>query len=251
MTLALTLVLVNSCSNIKTAVSKLTDKNQVKSKFKPMDIPKDIENSTADEHSSEENTVIISQSDGTNFFIGEDDYPLEVVTEKLESLFKKNPSEKQLIYLNASGYTEFGDIVKLLAAVRKTNVENVGLWVLPKVKNETGFNILKVKIPAEPKDSDLNTKPNPMTLVVVIQKDGKFKLNNEIVSADFLRLRLKQVFKDRETNVVFRQGTNDIEKTVTVKSSKSIKYGEVVKLIDTVTGAGASPVILQIDDLEQ
>jgi biopolymer transport protein ExbD len=42
-----------------------------------------------------------------------------------------------------------------------------------------------------------------------------------------------------------------IEKTVFVKAPRSLKYGEVVKVIDAIKGAGANPVGLQVDDLPQ
>jgi biopolymer transport protein ExbD len=48
----------------------------------------------------------------------------------------------------------------------------------------------------------------------------------------------------------WEEGTNEIEKTVFVKAPKSIKYGEVVKVIDAIKLAGATPVGLQIDDLQ-
>jgi len=40
-----------------------------------------------------------------------------------------------------------------------------------------------------------------------------------------------------------------IEKTVFVKAPRAAKYGDVVKVIDAIKGAGASPVGLQVDDL--
>jgi biopolymer transport protein ExbD len=40
-----------------------------------------------------------------------------------------------------------------------------------------------------------------------------------------------------------------IEKTVFVKAPRATKYGEVVKVIDAIKGAGANPVGLQVDDL--
>jgi biopolymer transport protein ExbD len=40
-----------------------------------------------------------------------------------------------------------------------------------------------------------------------------------------------------------------IEKTVFIKAPRSVKYGDVVKVIDAIKGAGASPVGLQVDDL--
>ena len=42
-----------------------------------------------------------------------------------------------------------------------------------------------------------------------------------------------------------------IEKTVFVKAPQALHYGEVVKVIDALKGAGANPVGLQLDDLPQ
>jgi biopolymer transport protein ExbD len=39
------------------------------------------------------------------------------------------------------------------------------------------------------------------------------------------------------------------EKTVFVKAPRALKYGDVVKVIDAIKGAGANPVGLQVDDL--
>jgi biopolymer transport protein ExbD len=246
----LSFALAISCSTIKTAVNTVTDKNPVKSKYKATEIPKDIQNSVPDKHAAEENAVIISQNDGYVFYIGEDAYPLEVVGDKLQSLFKKNPSERELVYLNANARMDFGNVVKLLDVMRKENVENVGLWVQPAAKSEPGFNILKVKIPAEPKDSDAVSKRNPLNLVLSLSKDGKIKLNNEEIYEDDKKEKLAKIFRTRESNGAFREGTNEVEKTITIKGTKSGSYANVVKLIDLAVGAGASPVFVQIDDLE-
>ena len=42
-----------------------------------------------------------------------------------------------------------------------------------------------------------------------------------------------------------------IEKTVFIKAPENFKYGDVVKVIDAVKGAGADPVGLQTEALEQ
>jgi biopolymer transport protein ExbD len=63
--------------------------------------------------------------------------------------------------------------------------------------------------------------------------------------------KLSQIFKDRESNGVYKENTNEIEKTVFVKGPKTIKYGEVVKLIDAIKMSGATPVGLQVDNLDQ
>ena len=113
----------------------------------------------------------------------------------------------------------------------------------------------EAKVPAEPKDEPIaNVKPNPLTLVVAISKETKgITLNNEpfgdVSDTEKLGNRLKEIFKERENNGVFREGTNEVEKTIFLKSPKSVRYGDVVKVIDAAKAAGASPVGLQVDDL--
>lgn len=116
----------------------------------------------------------------------------------------------------------------------------------------------EAKVPAEPKpeDQQVQPKPNPLTLVVAINKaDRKITLNNEpmgdVSDASALTNKLAATFKEREAGGVFREGTNEVEKTLFIKSPRSVRYGDVVKVIDAAKQAGAQPIGLQIDDLEQ
>lgn len=113
----------------------------------------------------------------------------------------------------------------------------------------------EAKVPAEPKDQqNVNVKPNPLTLVLAISKETKaITLNNnpfgDVSDTEPITNELRKIFKDRENNGVFREGTNEVEKTIFLKSPKSVRYGDVVKVIDAAKMAGASPIGLQIDDL--
>jgi biopolymer transport protein ExbD len=111
----------------------------------------------------------------------------------------------------------------------------------------------EAKVPAEPKDQPADVKPNPLSLVVEIDKEGKIRLNKqEMADAGATGAELAKIFADRARNGVYKEGstTNEIEKTVFLKAPKSLKYGEVVKVIDAVKGSGATPIGLQIDDLQ-
>jgi len=113
----------------------------------------------------------------------------------------------------------------------------------------------EAKVPAEPKDEQqVNVKPNPLTLVVAINKDTKgITLNNDafgdVTDTEKLGNKLREIFKEREANGVFRENTNEVEKTIFIKSPKSVRYGDVIKVIDAAKAAGASPIGLQVDDL--
>lgn len=115
----------------------------------------------------------------------------------------------------------------------------------------------EAQVPAEPKDTqNVDVKPNPLTLVISINRStGAIVLNNnetlgDISNTEPLTTRLGQIFKDRETNRVVKDSNpNEIEKTVFIKAPTTVRYGDVVKVIDAAKMAGAQPVGLQIDDL--
>lgn len=113
----------------------------------------------------------------------------------------------------------------------------------------------EAKVPAEPKnEQQLDVKPNPLTLVVAINRETRaISLNNEsagtVDDPTALTAKLTDIFNQRTTNGVFRENTNEVEKTIFIKSPKLAKYGDVVKVIDAAKMAGASPIGLQIDDL--
>jgi len=116
----------------------------------------------------------------------------------------------------------------------------------------------------DPNEDLSHLKPNPLTLVVSISSDLQLKLNADSIGSvndtSPLSQRLAQLFQQRKETRAYKPGmetrtdvpeADRIEKTVFVKAPRSLKYGDVVKVIDAIKGAGASPVGLQVDDLPQ
>ncbi|HVQ37331.1 MAG TPA: biopolymer transporter ExbD [Pyrinomonadaceae bacterium] len=116
----------------------------------------------------------------------------------------------------------------------------------------------------DPNEDLSQLKPNPLTLVVSIAGDLQIKLNQDsfgsVNDTSGLSRRLAQLFQERTATRAYKPGmetrtdlpeSQRIEKTVFVKAPRSLKYGDVVKVIDAIKGAGASPVGLQVDDLPQ
>ncbi|MFN2532953.1 MAG: biopolymer transporter ExbD [Pyrinomonadaceae bacterium] len=106
--------------------------------------------------------------------------------------------------------------------------------------------------------------PNPKTLLVTIAADRTLKLNGltdmgSVDDASKLCAKLVGVFHDRTQNHVYRDELasrldvpeqSRIEKTVFINAPRSMSYGEVTKVIDAIKGAGASPIGLQLDNLQ-
>lgn len=115
----------------------------------------------------------------------------------------------------------------------------------------------EAKVPAEPKnEQQLDVRPNPLTLVISINRETRaISLNTEsagtVDDPTELTAKLTDTFKKRTTEGVFRENSNEVEKTVFIKSPTLVKYGDVVKVIDAAKIAGASPIGLQIDDLSK
>jgi biopolymer transport protein ExbD len=122
----------------------------------------------------------------------------------------------------------------------------------------------KADIPTQrdPTEDLSRLKPNPLTLVVSISPDLQIKLNQDSLGSvndtSPLAQKLAQTFAQRKEQRAYKIGMETrsdlkeddrIEKTVFVKAPRATKYGDVVKVIDAIKGAGASPVGLQVDDL--
>jgi len=118
------------------------------------------------------------------------------------------------------------------------------------------------KIPAKP-DTDDRVQPNDKTLVVTINSDLTLKLNGltdmgSVYDTTKLATTLADVFQQRRQNHDYKYELRDradlpedvrIEKTVFIKAPRALPYADVVRVLDGIKGAGATPIGLQIDDL--
>jgi biopolymer transport protein ExbD len=118
------------------------------------------------------------------------------------------------------------------------------------------------KVPSKP-DLDVKVDPPPLGLVVTIKSDRSLMLNKtsdvgSVYDTSKLSTMLVDVFEQRLKNHAYSDQMRDrmdlpeemrIEKTVFIKAPRSIPYADVIRVLDGIKGAGASPVGLQIDDL--
>ena len=196
------------------------------------------------------------------------------------------PYPDPIVYLAAGAGIGYGVVVDVLNFIRKQDVKSVGIIAGRKHEGDKSSQAvdqprrLLVNVPAVPNENELlpNLKPNPLMLVVSISADLKLLLNNKEGPEQYepcygltttygsvndpgpLARCLTQLFKLRREQHAYRPGFETrsdlvederVEKTIFVKAPRSIKYGAVVHVIDSVKGAGAYPISLQIDDLPQ
>ena len=119
----------------------------------------------------------------------------------------------------------------------------------------------------EPPPADREIKKSPRTLVVEVGSDLRLRLvRGETAVAEGslfdpapVAARLAAEWRERKAKGEWKEemlARHDlppdarIERTVFVKAPRSARYGEVARAIDAIKGAGADPVGLQTDVLE-
>ncbi len=122
----------------------------------------------------------------------------------------------------------------------------------------------RARVPAERNDDYVIPHVNPMTLIVTIAKSGMMQLNKDdagtTADTSHLTETLQSVFAERirkgDVSESFaddpqRPTADRIGRTVFIKAPRTLNYGDVARVVDAVKTAGAFPISLQIDDLDQ
>jgi biopolymer transport protein ExbD len=88
---------------------------------------------------------------------------------------------------------------------------------------------LDVNLPAETNEKTEN-QPDISQIVVNYTADKKISINNQDVSLGDLGERLRTIFEERK------------EKTMFIMGAGTLRYGEIVEVIDAAKGAGVEKV---------
>ena len=93
--------------------------------------------------------------------------------------------------------------------------------------------------PQPPPPNQPPNQDNDRTVVIIIDKDRHWKLNNEDTDANRLQDRLIEVFKTRAEKVVFVKGDPDLD------------FATIARAIDIAHGAGIDKVGLMTPKVEE
>jgi biopolymer transport protein ExbD len=238
-------------------------------------LPRQVKNADHDPAIRRQPRISIPTDD--EVYVGDEQIPKADLDSQLgekidESLKRRSEANRIVIIAGAIG-VQWGTIVRVIKSVREKRLDRIGLIVRG---DNNGENRFLIQIPPErdPNEDLSKLKPNPLVLGVALSYDLQLKLitgglGDFIVSGQSepkgtlndpssLSQTLARIFQDRKQRHVYKPGTETrsdlpederIEKTVVIKVPRSLHYGDAVKLIDIVKGAGANPIILQIDDL--
>jgi biopolymer transport protein ExbD len=122
----------------------------------------------------------------------------------------------------------------------------------------------KTLIPQPPEDT--RERVSPRTLIVSVGQDLSLKLirgdtvvaEGSVSDPNDVASRIAREWQQRKDTGQWKTGFEGradlppderIERTVFVRAPRSLAYGDVAKVIDSIKGAGAQPVGLQTDEL--
>ncbi|MFI5173563.1 MAG: ExbD/TolR family protein [Terriglobia bacterium] len=98
---------------------------------------------------------------------------------------------------------------------------------------------LDALVPQPPKDQQKQAAPpDTRTIVVIIDKEGLLKINQEPTTWETLGPRLDDIFKTRSERVMF------------VKGDDSTLFDKVIRIIDIAKGAGVDKIGLITEKIQ-
>jgi biopolymer transport protein TolR len=123
----------------------------------------------------------------------------------------------------------------------------------------------KATIP-EPPPARKDILESPRTLIVSVEQDLSLKLirgetvvaEGSLSDAGEIASRIASEWRVRKDAGTWKSGFESrtdlapderIERTVFVRAPRSVRYGEIARVIDAIKGAGAQPIGLQTDEL--
>lgn len=220
-----------------------------------VELPGNMKNAVRDTAIDYDRAAVVTLTNNTDFQYRNDAQKLS--TDELGKKFDEfagaaqaNTKEPKIVYLRAAGGVDYGAIVKVLELARRKGFTGAKFVVNRGGGDADAPETFTLELAKERHPDDAPRKPNPNTLIVKMLEGGIYTLNREGVTLTEISTRMPEIFKYRETNLVLREGTNEVEKTVTIKAPPTAKYEEVLRLIDAVKGTGAHPIVIGFDEPE-
>jgi biopolymer transport protein TolR len=110
-------------------------------------IPRDMKNPDEDQAINKETSVIISvtcapnhpecRPEETEYYLGKKKVNLDDLKNQVEKALANKKEEDKIVYIKSSGNVSYGEVVKVINAVREKGVDKIGLVADKKKKGAT------------------------------------------------------------------------------------------------------------------
>lgn len=92
-----------------------------------VNLPKNMVSPDEDGDIAKDTSIVIAIPDNSNFYIGKDPYPLDVLGEKIQTLMKDKTPDKRIVYIKSGIDVDYGRVVEAIDTIRKQDVDRIGL----------------------------------------------------------------------------------------------------------------------------
>jgi len=196
----------------------------------------------------DEQPIVVVLTPSDEILLNTDKIAFDKLGGEITRLIAAKTPDQEIVFIAGGKDVGFQKVVSILKLGRQAYTDNFGLIVSDDEDIDVS-KAVKVKIILEEFNGKI--KPNPLFLRVALGNDGKITLNAKSQTPETLDTELRRIFNQRRQKKVFISGSNEVDATVFIKAPLSAKYGDVVKLIEIVKNAGASPIAIEIDKLTQ
>lgn len=244
-----------------------------------VDLPRDFRNAVPDRAVASESAIVLAIPNENELYLNGKPVEQKSLGSEIDRLMQGKSAVSKSAYLACGASIPYRVVIWVMNVVRDHDIGKIGLIVESGATQPAPPKVFPIEVPLRRMaDEDISKlKPNPLTLVAAVSSDGELTLNHDLgpkrgelcfasvpngLGTDPLRLQrwLECLFESRTRQHAYAIGmetrtdlplTERIEKIVFVRGALSLKYVDVLRVIDAVKGSGAHPVGLQIDDLRE
>jgi biopolymer transport protein ExbD len=92
-----------------------------------VNLPRDMQSPDADPDIAKDTSVVISIPDNSNFYIGKEQFPLDVLGEQVRKRMENKPPDKRIVYIKSGVDVDYGRVVQAIDTIRKQDIDKIGL----------------------------------------------------------------------------------------------------------------------------
>ena len=90
-------------------------------------IPRDLRNPDEDQNINKESSVIISVPKDNEYYLGKKKVSLDDLKTAVEKALQNKKEEDKIVYIKSGVEVSYGEVVKVINAVREKGVDKIGL----------------------------------------------------------------------------------------------------------------------------